>query len=86
MKLSLKNLNKPSNVQIKKLADFFLYTLPLYQVAILTLPMSDSAKMWIGFIISMLVVTLKGMSKFTVEETIMEKKIMEELENENKEI
>ena len=66
---STDNLNKPSNRKWKAVADFFLYTLPLYQGAIIALPMTDSQKMWISFAISMIVISLKGLSKFTTEES-----------------
>ena len=66
--LALENLNKPSNKKLKAIADFFLYTLPLYQGAILTLPLSDKNKMWITFVISIIVISLKGLTKFTSEE------------------
>jgi hypothetical protein len=64
------NLGKPSNKRFKMIADFFLYSLPLYQTALVALPataISEDKKMWIGFIFTMVVVTLKGLSKFTSE-------------------
>ena len=65
--LALDNFNKPSNKKWKAVADFFLYTLPLYLSAIMALPISDEIKMWINFGITMLTVTLKSISKFTSE-------------------
>ena len=64
---SIDNINKQSDKRWKAVADFFLYTLPLYQGAILALPLSDSQKMWISFAISVVVISLKGMSKLTAE-------------------
>lgn len=70
MNLKLENLGKPSNKKWKSIADFFLYTLPLYQGAILTLNISDTQKMWIGFGIMIAVITLKGLTKLTAEEHV----------------
>ncbi len=49
MNLSIKNFNKPSNKKFKLVADFLLYTLPLYMGAIMILSISDEAKMWLNF-------------------------------------
>lgn len=67
MQLSVDNFNKPSNKKWKLIADFFLYTLPLYSGAIMALPISDSAKLWINFVATFLTVSLKGLSKLTSE-------------------
>lgn len=61
------NLSKPSNKKWKSVADFLLYSLPLYLGAILTLPISEDAKLWANFAITMIVVSVKGLSKFTSE-------------------
>jgi len=66
--LKLENLSKPSNIKWKAIADFFLYTLPIYLTAIMALPISDDLKLWINFGASMLTVTLKGLSKFTSQD------------------
>ncbi len=70
MELKFSNLNKPSNKKWKKVADYFLYTLPLYSVAIAI----TSEKLWgpeialyITTGINVLIVTLKGLTKFTAE-------------------
>lgn len=68
MTLKLENLSKPSNRQYKKIADFFLYTLPMYQAAVVALPISDNAKVWIGFGLTFFVITIKGLTKFTTNE------------------
>jgi predicted phosphoadenosine phosphosulfate sulfurtransferase len=70
MNISVKNLSRPSNKAWKKVADFFLYTLPLYLGVIVALPLPEETKIWINFGMSMAVVTLKGLTKFTSEETI----------------
>jgi|GEM_PF-4201633 len=68
MKLSLENLSKPSNKKWKAIADFFLYTLPLYMGAVVTLPIAEDKKLWITFWMTILIVTLKGATKFTSDE------------------
>ena len=68
MELRYENLNKPSHKKTKRIADFLLYTLPLYQGAILALPISDTTKMWVGFAVTMITVSIKGLSKFTSDE------------------
>jgi len=69
MQLSKDNLGRPSNKKWKLIADFFLYTLPLYSGAIMALPLTDTAKLWINFGATFLTVSLKGLTKFTAEET-----------------
>ena len=66
----LENFNKPSNRKWKSIADFFLFTLPLYLGAILALPVSEDVKLWLNFGVTMVTITLKGLSKFTAEESI----------------
>ena len=65
---ALENFNKKSNKKWKTVADIILYTLPLYLGAIMALPISDSLKMWINFGVTIVTVTIKGISKFTVDE------------------
>lgn len=65
--LKISNLSKPSNKRWKSVADFFLYTLPLYLTAILTLPISENIKLWLSFGVTMVTITLKGFTKFTSE-------------------
>jgi predicted phosphoadenosine phosphosulfate sulfurtransferase len=65
MKLSFNNVNKPSNKTWKSISDFFLYSLPLYLGAIMTLPITENQKLWVTFTITILTVTLKGLSKLT---------------------
>lgn len=69
MQLKVENLNKPSSKKWKAIADFFLYTLPFYSGAVIALPISETAKLWITFGATILTVTLKGLSKFTSEDT-----------------
>lgn len=68
MNLSIDNLNKPSNKRFKAVADFFLYSLPLYLGVILALPISEDLKLWINAGVTFVIVTLKGLSKFSGED------------------
>jgi predicted phosphoadenosine phosphosulfate sulfurtransferase len=68
MNLSVDNLQKPSNKKWKAIADFFLYSLPLYLGAVMALPVSEEIKLWVTFGITILTVTLKGLTKFTSED------------------
>ena len=70
MKLHVDNLKKPSNKKFKLIADMILYTLPLYLGAIMSLPLSDNTKLWINFIVTIVTITIKTISKFTTDETI----------------
>ena len=67
MDIKLDNLDKPSNKKWKAVADFFLYTLPLYLTAIMAIPIDENLKLWIGFAMSIIVISLKGFSKLTSE-------------------
>jgi predicted phosphoadenosine phosphosulfate sulfurtransferase len=66
--LKISNLQKPSNKKWKSVADFFLYSLPLYLTAIIAAPIPENTKLWATFGISIITVTLKGFSKFTSNE------------------
>ncbi len=68
MRFSSDNLNKPSHKRFKKLADFFLYSLPLYLGAILAMPISEDYKLWINAGVTIVIITIKGLSKFTSDE------------------
>jgi predicted phosphoadenosine phosphosulfate sulfurtransferase len=68
MQLKYENLSKPSNKGFKKVADFLLYTLPLYLGAVMSLPVSDTIKLYVTFGFTVLTVTVKGLTKFTSEE------------------
>jgi len=68
MRLSTDNLSKPSNRRWKAIADFFLYTLPLYLGAVITLPISETVKLWLTFGVTILTITLKALTKFTSED------------------
>ena len=67
--LRYENLKKSSSKRWKAVADFFLYSLPLYLGSIMLLPLDENLKMWLNFAVSILVVSLKGISKFTSDES-----------------
>lgn len=65
--LKVSNLGKPSNKKWKSVADFFLFTLPLYLTALMAIPVSENLKLWLSFVITLITITLKGFTKFTAE-------------------
>jgi len=69
MNISIDNLGKPSNKLFKLIADIALYTLPLYSGAIVLLS-ADAPKfaLWANFFITLIVITLKAITKFTAED------------------
>lgn len=66
--LKIENLKKESSKKWKLVADIMLYTLPLYLGAILALPIEESLKIWLNFGVTMIIYTVKAISKFTTEE------------------
>jgi hypothetical protein len=71
MALSFDNLSKPSNKKFKLIADILLYTLPLYSVAIAAI-IPDQAALIMNTIITCVVITIKGITKFTEEVPVVE--------------
>lgn len=69
MILSVDNLSKNSNKKAKKIADILLYLLPIYLSALMATPLNDSIKLWATFIVTIITVTLKALTKFTSDET-----------------
>ena len=67
--LKYENLSKPSNKKWKLIADIGLYMLPLFQGAIVTMPVSDNLQKWLRFGTSILIIGFKAVSKFTTDET-----------------
>jgi len=80
MQLKYSNIDKPSNKKWKKVADYFLYTLPLYSVAIAVtsdLMWGPEIALYITTGINVIIVTLKGLTKFTSEpEVIIEEELI----------
>jgi len=65
MSIRIDNLSKPDNTAWKKISDVLLYVLPVYLTTSLTLPIPEQYKFWINYGVTMIIVTLKGLSKFT---------------------
>lgn len=71
MTLKISNLKKPSNKKFKRIGDILLYTLPLYSVAIVASPCPDKLKLWLNFVLTVAVITLKGITKFSAEAEVL---------------
>ena len=72
MEFSTANLKKPSNKKFALISNSLLYTLPLYSGAFLFLSehIEGHFPIWGNFIVTMLVITIKGISKFTSQEDV----------------
>lgn len=68
MMLKVENLNKPSNKKWKLIADIMLYSLPLLNGIIITMPLEDVTQKWIMFGVNITIVAFKTVSKFTSEQ------------------
>lgn len=66
MNFSTENLKKPSNPVLKRIADYLLYTLPVILTSIMAVPIAEESKLWLNFGISVIIVLIKGATKFTV--------------------
>jgi hypothetical protein len=72
MEFKISNWDVPSNKKFKRIADVLLYTLPLYSGAILLLEASAPKFALIcNFIITLTVITLKALTKFTAENPVV---------------
>jgi hypothetical protein len=67
MEFKIANLKKPSNKKLKLIADIALYVLPFYLTAIMASGFSEEFKVWSNFGITIVVITLKAITKFTSE-------------------
>jgi hypothetical protein len=67
MELKIANLSKPSNKKFKLIADTALYALPLYLTAIMASALPEDIKVWSNFGVTVVVITLKAITKFTAE-------------------
>jgi hypothetical protein len=72
MQFAVENLKKHDNKKLKKIADYLLYTLPLYLGAILALPIPENIKLYINFAVTILIISMKGASKFSSEDNSAE--------------
>lgn len=80
MQLKISNFGKPSNKKWKLIADIALYSLPLYSGAIALI--SESAPLfalWTNFTITLVVVTLKAITKFTAELPVVDETPIEDV-------
>jgi hypothetical protein len=70
MKLSVNNLNKPSNRKWKRIADYLLYTaLPALNVFFVAIqPGSAEISLWGSAVTTLLITLFKGLTKFTAED------------------
>jgi len=68
IRLSINNWQQPSEKKFKKIADILLYSLPLYLAAIIASPMDETLKLWLNFGFTLVIITVKTISKFTKEE------------------
>lgn len=65
----ISNLKKPTNLAWKVVSKFMSRTLPLYIGAVAIAPLPEDIKLWVTFILSLVVATVSGLSEFTAEET-----------------
>ena len=64
-KFSTQNWDKRTDRNWKKIADFALYTIPLYNGVVLNMPLNDTVQKWVLVILNTTIVIFKGVSKFT---------------------
>jgi len=67
MNLQINNWTKPSNKKWKLIGDICIYSLPLFLTAVMAAPISEDWKLWINFLLSVILVGAKTISKFTAE-------------------
>jgi hypothetical protein len=72
MTLKLSNYNKPSNPKWALVGNICLYAIPLYIPILLSLPLTDNGKLWVNAISSMVLATVKIISKFTSDSNYVE--------------
>jgi hypothetical protein len=64
--LSFSNYNKPSNPLFKRIGDICLFTIPLYIPILTSIPILENTKLWIIGILSIVLATVKIISKFSL--------------------
>jgi hypothetical protein len=67
MNISLNNYNKPSHPLFKRIGDICLFAIPLYSSTLITLPIPDKTKVLVLTILSILLATIKIVTKFTID-------------------
>ena len=63
------NLNKPTNHTWKLVSKVLSRTLPAYIGVVAVSPLPDTTKLWITFVLSLIVATISGLSEFTTVPT-----------------
>jgi len=71
MNLNFCNYNKPSQPIYRKIGDICLFAIPLYTPIILSLPITDNVKLIVTAITSIVLATVKIISKFSVDSNYM---------------
>ena len=72
MDFSFNNWGKPSNKTFELWANILLYSAPLYTGAIAVLESgAPRFALWANFVISVVVITLKALSKFTADPSVV---------------
>lgn len=72
MTFKTENLSKQTPKLWKRIGDVAIYTLPMWQAAVIASPLSADARMWIGFGIALLLPAIKGITKFFAYEEVNE--------------
>lgn len=67
MNINLNNYNKPSHPLFKKIGDICLFAIPLYITTLTTLPIPDKNKVLMLTVLSILLATIKIVTKFTLD-------------------
>jgi len=65
--LRLVNLSQPDSKKWKLFADILLYALPEIAIVMLNIPISDTAIMWINTVLTVSIIAIKAITKFTAE-------------------
>ena len=62
------NWKKKTNIHWRRLGDTAIYSLPLILTAIMASPLSVTAKGWLNFGVTVILIGLKAFSKLTADE------------------
>ena len=64
-KFSVSHWGKKTDPNWKLIADLMLYSLPLFNGVILTMPVPDNMQKWALVVVNLAIVVFKAVSKFT---------------------
>lgn len=70
MKLNAKNYAEPTPKKFRKIGDSILLASVLLQAAVMNLPVSENAALWINFSITCIGIAGKVLTNFAKEESI----------------